>query len=254
MVALKTSFRPAAPADFHDFHHSKSDPYGKATVLDASGNPKADPTYSEYGNPWTFTGRRLDGETGLMYFRNRMYETGLGRFVSRDPWRSDGPLNPQSLDGYPTGYSLYSAQFVPNSLDPSGEAGATIPMAVASFGAFLVCMYPQALAAKRRYGHRSDKFRHCWTSCRMAKICGMVTSEVAGLGKEGIDSMVRTVCHFYPKLWICQQGHGDWLDSLHDILANQKCIPFETAVPLAGWVTSIFRESCECCCTREVGK
>ena len=67
-----------------DFHRYKSDPYGKAYVLDASGNPKADPSYSEYGNPWTFTGRRLDGETGVMYFRNRPYDVALGRFGARD--------------------------------------------------------------------------------------------------------------------------------------------------------------------------
>jgi RHS repeat-associated protein len=55
------------------------------TVLDAGGTPKANPDFSEYGSPWTFTGRRLDPETGLLYFRNRYYQPGLGRFVGRDP-------------------------------------------------------------------------------------------------------------------------------------------------------------------------
>mgnify|MGYP000008799025 CR=1 FL=1 len=76
------------------------DPYGKVTVLDANGTPR---TVNEplYGNPWTFTGRRLDQETGLMQFRNRMYDTGLGRFVSRDPI------------GYKDGFSLYGGYFPP---------------------------------------------------------------------------------------------------------------------------------------------
>jgi RHS repeat-associated protein len=60
------------------------DPYGKVTVLDGNGTPRT-VNESLYGNPWTFTGRRLDGETGLMQFRARMYDTGLGRFISRDP-------------------------------------------------------------------------------------------------------------------------------------------------------------------------
>lgn len=42
-------------------------------------------TASLYGNPWTFTGRRLDSETGLMYYRARYYSVELGRFIGRDP-------------------------------------------------------------------------------------------------------------------------------------------------------------------------
>lgn len=79
------------------------EPYGKVTVLDAAGDPKADSDYSELGNPFTFTGRRLDQETGLMYYRNRYYETRLGRFVSRDPlislaWYLDSRNIPQEYE------------------------------------------------------------------------------------------------------------------------------------------------------------
>lgn len=52
---------------------------------------------SVVGNPWTFTGRRLDGETGLMYYRARMFDTGLGRFVGRDPIES---IENKSMSGY----------------------------------------------------------------------------------------------------------------------------------------------------------
>ena len=40
---------------------------------------------SSYAVEYTFTGRRLEGETGLYYFRHRMYHSQMGRFVSRDP-------------------------------------------------------------------------------------------------------------------------------------------------------------------------
>ncbi len=83
------------------------DPYGKVTVLDGNGTPRAG-NLSAYGNPWTFTGRRLDQETGLMYYRNRMYEVGLGRFCGRDPI------------GYVDGMGLYRAYFVPGASDPLG--------------------------------------------------------------------------------------------------------------------------------------
>ncbi|NLX58166.1 MAG: RHS repeat-associated core domain-containing protein [Phycisphaerae bacterium] len=46
--------------------------------LDADG-------LSDVGNPYAFTGRRLDLESGLMQYRHRYYAPELGRFVSRDP-------------------------------------------------------------------------------------------------------------------------------------------------------------------------
>jgi RHS repeat-associated protein len=59
--------------------------YGQTTVTNAAFIPNPDPNNSAFGNPFTFTGQRLDRETGLMYYKNRYYETALGRFVSRDP-------------------------------------------------------------------------------------------------------------------------------------------------------------------------
>jgi len=59
------------------------DPYGKVTILAADGVTLR--TASSYGNPWTFTGRRSDGETGLMFYRARYYSAELGRFIGRDP-------------------------------------------------------------------------------------------------------------------------------------------------------------------------
>jgi hypothetical protein len=69
-----------------------------------------------------------------------MFDTGLGRFVGRDPWKKrpdfnfaayhlvvkqTGGLNaPKALDGYQDGMSLYNGYFVPNSLDPSGMGDA----------------------------------------------------------------------------------------------------------------------------------
>jgi RHS repeat-associated protein len=83
------------------------DPYGKVTVLDGNGTPRV-VNESLYGNPWTFTGRRLDQETGLMQFRFRYYDTGLGRFIGRDPL------------GYVDGENTYAVYFVPSSVDPLG--------------------------------------------------------------------------------------------------------------------------------------
>ncbi|MBZ0165728.1 MAG: RHS repeat-associated core domain-containing protein, partial [Candidatus Omnitrophica bacterium] len=40
---------------------------------------------SGIGNPYMFTGRRFDEETGIYHYRRRYYDPGIGRFLQRDP-------------------------------------------------------------------------------------------------------------------------------------------------------------------------
>ena len=47
----------------------------------------------EVRNPYQFTGRRLDAETDLFYYRARYMDTDLGRFLSRDPIGSFDRIN-----------------------------------------------------------------------------------------------------------------------------------------------------------------
>jgi len=48
---------------------------------------------SAVGNPYLFTGRRLDSETGLYYYRFRYYKSEVGRFLQPDPIGYTGGLN-----------------------------------------------------------------------------------------------------------------------------------------------------------------
>jgi len=61
------------------------DAYGDSVALDAAGNEIAG-NESSIGQPYGFTGRRFDDETGLWYFRSRCYSDFLGRFIERNPW------------------------------------------------------------------------------------------------------------------------------------------------------------------------
>lgn len=50
------------------------DPYGLSSI-----------TLSTVGNPFQFTGRRLDDESGLYFYRARQNDPTIGRFLQRDP-------------------------------------------------------------------------------------------------------------------------------------------------------------------------
>lgn len=96
------------------------DAYGKATVLtDGNSNGTVDfdgtddtADWSSVANPYQYTGQRYNPETGWIYYKNRYYDTGTGRFISRDPV------------GYRYGLSLY--QYVrSNPLGFSDPGGLT---------------------------------------------------------------------------------------------------------------------------------
>ena len=76
------------------------DAYGLQTVFDPGTGPVFSPGQtvtvggaSQVGNPYLFTGQRLDPETGLYYYRARFYDPTQGRFLSRDSAGSAGGAN-----------------------------------------------------------------------------------------------------------------------------------------------------------------
>jgi len=60
----------------------ETDPYGQVSTKDKSGSCVST---TQVGNPFTFQRRRLDDETGLMYFRARHYDPVTGHWLQRDP-------------------------------------------------------------------------------------------------------------------------------------------------------------------------
>ena len=55
-------------------------------------------SFSPTSNPYLFTARRLDAETGLYYYRFRTYHPTLKKFIQRDPlgYAASGPSLYQS--------------------------------------------------------------------------------------------------------------------------------------------------------------
>jgi RHS repeat-associated protein len=73
------------------------DAYGFVTVTDGAFNPIPQNAWgtphSAIGNPYMFTGRQLDEETGLYFYRARYYDTAKGRFLQRDPLEYSAAVN-----------------------------------------------------------------------------------------------------------------------------------------------------------------
>jgi RHS repeat-associated protein len=105
-------------------------------ITDASGSVVENYTYDPYGtpsiinsaigNPFRFTGRRFDEETGLYFNRNRMLDSKIGRFTQRDPM------------GYYDSMNLYQAvgNNPVNYVDPNGEFLVPILVGAASGAGF----------------------------------------------------------------------------------------------------------------------
>ena len=96
------------------------DPYGRPTVRDMNGVILPQPSV---GNPYLFTGREYDKETGAYHYRSRTYHTGMGRFMQRDVFGSGD----QNLYAYVENRPV-------NFVDPYGEFTLAPPVQPGQFG------------------------------------------------------------------------------------------------------------------------
>jgi RHS repeat-associated protein len=79
------------------------DAYGNITYLQDPG----------FKQPYAYTGREWDEESGLYYYRARYYDPGVGRFVESDPIGLAGGINRYAyVEGDPI-----------NQVDPEGLKG-----------------------------------------------------------------------------------------------------------------------------------
>jgi len=81
-----------------------ADGLGSVTSLtNSSGVAAQTYTYDSFGkvtassgsvtNPFQYTGREADPETGLYYYRARYFDTSIGKFLNNDPIDFDGGIN-----------------------------------------------------------------------------------------------------------------------------------------------------------------
>ena len=75
-------------------------------------------------NPYTFTGRELDAESGLYFYRARYYDARTGSFTQEDPIAGLLAI-PQTLNPY-----SYVANNPLNLTDPSGEIAPVVCLGI----------------------------------------------------------------------------------------------------------------------------
>jgi len=94
-------------------------------IIDSAGVVKQRYTYSSFGKiesqldpnfvqPYTFTGREFDSETGLYSYRHRTYDPATGRFLQEDPLPGL-PRLPNTMHAY-----VYVANQPLKYIDPYG--------------------------------------------------------------------------------------------------------------------------------------
>ena len=96
------------------------DVYGLPTIRDMQGTQVSQ---SAIGNPYLYTGREYDPESGLYFYRARHYDPATGRFLQRDP------------SGYVDGGSLYvyTRSRSPCARDPRGLESEEVERARAEY-------------------------------------------------------------------------------------------------------------------------
>ena len=113
------------------FYHQ--DGLGSVTDLtDSAGATAKSYSYDAYGTilespgsveqPYTYTGREFDAESGFYYYRARYYDAVIGRFLQSDPAGFSGGLNLyQYVGSNPT-----------NMVDPTGKFAMVLPLVLTS--------------------------------------------------------------------------------------------------------------------------
>lgn len=136
-VSVSTQGASAGLAQSSGSYFFLKDAVGSITdIIDGSGNVIQRNEYSAYGTvlkvlngqgtdittsptvqtPYLFTGRELDRETGLYYYRARFYDPATGRFCQQDPYagKLSSPITTTNRYAYTGNQPI-------NRIDPSGQ-------------------------------------------------------------------------------------------------------------------------------------
>jgi RHS repeat-associated protein len=219
-------------------------------IVDADGNSLAEYEYDVFGgikdvkdvvglnNPYTFTGKRYDKETGLYYYWARYYCSELGRFLSRDPAYTIETSVKNSpyvyVDNNPATYT-----------DPSGMcagwciAGIVVLVVGVATSIYGVVSAVQSLTNVRDKAHEWDKGRgRLFTSASEATT---TNADIRRLGEELKDVLsdaAGAALALYTSLPGTLGGGGHIPTALPDVIAG-GVYSYLAALVQAGYLENI---------------
>ncbi|PTY02996.1 hypothetical protein DB346_07750 [Verrucomicrobia bacterium LW23] len=174
-----------------------------------------------------FTGRELDDDTGLYYYRARYYDPALGTFISEDPMgfkAGDYILNRYCFNNPinyvdPTGHGIreYLSRVTPIGM--AVQLGAGTLTAIYASGQYMLHEHLKEEADRRfsssiPYDERKmDKMRHCFTNCASVSMQGQVAIAF-------IFSVLKEVKDIYVVYSRNQNVWSEASDGVVDMAAN----------------------------------
>jgi len=185
-------------------------------------------------NPYLFTGRRFDRETGLYYYRARYYNPYIGRFLQTDPvgyddginWYTYCRNNPLAYAD-PLGLTIWGLKISEDSSDPNNihlvftwidlqvdSSLAGIPLAAIfnydAYSFFIDC-------SEAEQGYIEDAFRSLWALPTGQDLVGetarmgiTIKVSVGAEGGNSYDWETNTVT-YDPTLQVLGDGSEDWM-------------------------------------------
>jgi len=153
-------------------------------LSNSNGDSRQSYQYSVYGqvaasdpnhpNPYMFTGRRFDIETGLYYYRARYYNPHIGRFMQTDPVGYDDGIN----------WYLYCGNNPLGMTDPSGLTASSFKMEWVKSGGMSLL----GLTLYNKNGQVADyvTFLDYDELCHWA-----VTTDCCDIGPDLVDDILR---------------------------------------------------------------
>jgi RHS repeat-associated protein len=169
--------------------------FGAPTILDPNGAPRAG---SAIGNPYLYTGRRYDPESGFYYYRIRYLDPRTGRFTVVDPlgiWFD--------RDNLGNGYS-YAGNNPLRSLDPFGLAAAPAALPVIEVtaemivGEMVIIEGGSAAAGAAGGGAAAGG----GTAAGGAAAVGVGTAAAAVVAAAAVGVAIGTVINHFAEDWI----------------------------------------------------
>ena len=144
-------------------------------------------------NPYQFSGKQFDPNSGLSYFGRRYYASSFGRFITQDP--------KEYVDGLNT-YAYVKNNPV-NLIDPLGnctdDGECKSLLEEISYTAGEIYELWSELDAR----DITDDYAHCYMSCRIAQDYGAKISKLLGVLKELGDELLSK----------CKKDYEGWSKS-----------------------------------------